>query len=82
MKTIWYKWADSEADKKDIKDRFDACLDTRKLLARIIETKLSSEDSSNLSKEGYDSPNWAYKQADLVGYKRAMKEILSLLDLN
>lgn len=39
----------------------------------IVETRPSVED--------YDSPSWAFKQADRNGYLRALNEIYNLLKL-
>jgi hypothetical protein len=30
----------------------------------------------------YDCPSWAYKEADRIGYNRAIQEVLNLLDIN
>jgi len=30
----------------------------------------------------YDSPSWAYKQADRIGYNRALTTVLDLINLD
>jgi hypothetical protein len=30
----------------------------------------------------YDSPSWAYKQADRIGYNRALTTVLELINLD
>jgi len=32
------------------------------------------------NKAQYDSPNWAYQKADDIGYRRALEEIIGLLE--
>lgn len=33
------------------------------------------------SRKDYDNPNWAYKQADFIGYERACNELLDILTI-
>jgi hypothetical protein len=30
----------------------------------------------------YDSPSWAYKQADRIGYNRALTKVLDIINLD
>lgn len=69
---------------KDIADEvrgtFASSLIIRKRLRLLIEDKIHAAHTASLSKEGYDISNWALKQADQIGYERALNEILSLLE--
>ena len=58
---------------------FKHSAETRERLIELIGEKLVTADNTSTSKNSYDIANWAYLQADLVGYKRALKEIISLL---
>ena len=78
MKTNWIAGLKGR-EKESMVGAYERSLLVRKKLKEIIEGKLESEAKSARSKEGYDSPNWAYKQADTQGYYRAMHEILSLI---
>lgn len=78
MKTSLTKGLNA-SDRDEIKGQFIAALRLRKQLIKTLEEKATSADNESLTKEGYDSPSWAYKQADLVGYKRAISELISLL---
>ena len=78
MKTTWTAGIDDEQRKVDIKSAFKSSTVVRKRLKEICDTKTTS--SFNTSKDQYDTPNWTYLQADMVGYHRALKEISSLLD--
>jgi len=77
MKTTWTAGLE-EQKKVDIKSAFKGSVVLRKRLIELCEAKTSS--SFNTSKDQYDTPNWTYLQADMVGYHRALKEICSLLD--
>ena len=77
MKTSWTKGLDSQ-QQEDVKSSFKAGIRLRQRLSEMCESKSSTSLTTN--KEQYESPNWCYQQADNVGYRRALKEIVSLLE--
>lgn len=79
MKTAWTQGLDKELA-TDVRQNFKESLVMRKRLTKILEDKAASSVRASHSKEGYDCPNWAYKQADSRGYERAIKEIISFLE--
>jgi hypothetical protein len=79
MKTVWTKGLKAE-EKSDVKVAFERGAFLRERLSFVIQDKMDAADRVSLAKEGYDCANWAYKQADNVGYRRAMQEILALLE--
>ena len=50
-------------------------------LTDIISRKIDTANKKNLSKEAYQESTWAFKQADHVGYTRALNEMLQLTDI-
>lgn len=48
-------------------------------LRMVAERKIQAITRRTLSVEEYDNPNWAFKQADGVGYARAYQEIVNLI---
>lgn len=78
MKTVWIKGLEDDAS-QEIKLSFNSSALLRSRMEVLLKEKISTADKKSYSEEGYDSPNWAYKQADLAGYKRAMHEIISLI---
>ncbi len=74
MKTVWTANADNRAE---LKQAYGASSVIRKRLSLICSKKI--EGGFVLTKDSYDSPNWQYKQADAVGYRRALEEVMSLL---
>lgn len=77
MKTVLTKGLDKDAS-NEIKLSFNASGLLRERYKVLLEEKIKTADKKSYSEEGYDCPNWAYKQAHLAGYKSALKEIISL----
>lgn len=50
-------------------------------LLRLVEQSEKAEEARRLSSAAYEDVNWAQKQADSVGYLRALKEIKQLLHI-
>jgi hypothetical protein len=78
MKASWTQGLDEQLV-KDIRGDFKSSLLTRKRLAKLLEDKIHNADKTAMNKEGYDLPNWAFKQADLIGFKRALNEVIELI---
>lgn len=75
MKVVWTKGLDEDA-KKEMETDYKSAVYLRKRLIRILEDKIEIIRKENLSTDAYDCPNWALKQADQVGYERALTEII------
>jgi hypothetical protein len=76
MKLSWTEGLDGD-QKKDIQSSFKSATVIRNRLAEMCESKIKTSLSPN--KAQYDSPNWTYKKADEIGYRRALEEIIGLL---
>jgi hypothetical protein len=77
MKTIWFMDLpkdEQEGFKKEVKSAKNV-LDK---LEQIVNSKIKEIVIAN----DYDSPSWAYKQADRNGYNRALTEIINILHLD
>jgi len=79
MKKSWTTGLDSDCA-NEIKMAFTSGLTLRKRLEELIRGKEDEAIRLGRSKDGYECPNWAYKQADLVGYTRALNDIISLIE--
>lgn len=79
MKTPWTKGLSLDS-KNEITLSFHASGLLRERLVLLLKEKITLADKESYSKEGYSSPNWAYAQADTAGYKRALHEIISLIE--
>ena len=69
----------SEQDKADLKEVYSSCARFRQILSNALNTYSLKEYEKSLSKSGYDSPNWSHNQADSIGYRRALKEVVDFL---
>jgi hypothetical protein len=78
MKQSWTQGLD-ETLVNDVRGDFKSSLITRKRLATLLEDKIRSADKTAMNKEGYDVSNWSLKQADLIGFKRALTEVIDLI---
>lgn len=78
MKTRWTQGLD-ETLVNDVRGDFKSSLITRKRLALLLEEDIKGADKTAMNKDGYDISNWALKQADLIGYKRALTHVINLI---
>ena len=51
----------------------------RELLAKELTLRISRNVLASEKKDKYDSPSWAEYQADSIGYRRAMRDLIGLL---
>lgn len=79
MKTTWLKGL-SDDQKMEMRKDFLSSLRLRQRLVEICNDKIDTSNSSMRSKDAYGIPNWAYLQADAIGYERALNEIISLIE--
>jgi hypothetical protein len=67
-------------DEQELKGLFIEAARLRKRMVDVLEEKYKSMDVATLGKDGYENASWAYKQADAIGYKRAIRELQNLLE--
>jgi len=78
MKTAWFKGCKTKKDKESVTQVLQSNRESLDRLKEILEPLL--KDSSPAS--DYDSPSWAYKQADRNGFNRAVTTVLDLINLD
>lgn len=79
MYKSWTEGLDKTAA-SEMRQDFLASKPVRDRLAVLINAKIEKANKAQLLTGNYDCPNWAYKQADNVGYNRALEEILKLIE--
>jgi hypothetical protein len=79
MLTKWTSGLDVEAA-KDVSLNFRESKVTRRRLQEIIKNKIEEARQEASSKSLYESPSWAYEQADRIGYERALRDMLNYLE--
>ena len=81
MNTAWLKGIDKGSEyEKDIRAAFNESKLIRERLVKVLEDKYQTAAKERLSSSGYESPGWAYYQADAIGYARALLEIMKILE--
>jgi len=78
VKQSWLKGLTPEKT-KIVQADFVGSAGARIRLVEMLQDKIRVSDAVKRKKESYDSPNWAYLQADAIGYERAILEIISLI---
>lgn len=76
MKTTWFTHLprdQQEGFKKQV-------LSSRDVLERL-QKMLEDKKTEVVLSTDYESPSWAYKQADRNGYDRALTEVINLLNM-
>lgn len=79
MKTVWTKGLTGEK-RIEVEREYRASALLRERLTALLLERIDSKRVKRVSEEAYSNPNWAYLQADNVGYERAIREIISLLN--
>ena len=79
MKTSVTKGLDEQAT-QEIRQEFIASARLRKRLIQVFQEKIETSRGKSVASSTYDSPNWAYIQADVIGFERALREVISILD--
>ena len=77
MKTIWFMDLP-----KDEQEGFKREVKSAKNVLDKLEQIVNSKIKEIVINTDYDSPSWAYKQADRNGYNRALTEIINILHLD
>lgn len=69
----------SEDEQVGLRQSFVSAHEFRYALTQVLKDKQENARKSSLGSDRYECANWAYKQADNVGYQRAIEEILKYL---
>ena len=78
MKSHWFKQCKTKDEKDKVRQTVLANQESLLRLEVILESLLKDTPSS----ADYDSPSWAYKQADRIGYNRALNQVLDIINLD
>ena len=79
MKSVIYSGLEPDY-KQEIRGAFKASLPIRKRIQDILEDKVQQHFKAQYNRTDYESANWALRQSDSMGYIRALREVISLLD--
>lgn len=74
---VWLRGKE-EGSHDHIRDVFNASTNFRKLLSELLQSKVLEKREASEA-DNYDCVNWELKQADRVGYIRALKDIEKII---
>lgn len=78
MQIRWKRGLDDQ-QAIDIEQRYKEAGLVRRRLEVILRDMIEEKRTGSVSESLYDSPNWAYQQADRAGYERALRDVISLI---
>jgi len=80
MKTDWWKHlpTNQQAERKETVERSKLM---REATLDVVQQKLKDLEKLQESKSNYESPAWPMLQADYIGYRRALHEMIDLLTI-
>lgn len=79
MLTKWYSHIKDKEEVEEFQQRIILAKPVLERLNIIIEGKLATANANSTNQ--YDQAAWAYKQADLNGYNRAMRDIINYIEV-
>lgn len=79
MKTAWLA-GKTGVEREEFRAHFVGSKAVRDRLTELLLSKVKATQTTAESHGSYGNPSWAYLQADAIGYQRAMKEVLSLIE--
>lgn len=78
MKAAWFKECKTKEEKEHVRKLVLSNKESLDRLRVILEPMLKDAPPT----ADYDSPSWAYKQADRIGFNRALTTVLDLINLD
>lgn len=82
MISAWTKHISDEDEKQRFKNSVLGSKTVLDRLQELIDEMKADADNLEMSTKVYDVPNWDYRQADLNGYKRCLKQISKIINLD
>jgi Cu2+-containing amine oxidase len=80
--TAWTNHLKTDEDKKSFAISVSRSKHVLNRLKSLIEQDLEATGKAEISLKAYDNLNWAYRQAHTNGYKKALTNLLTLVDLD
>ena len=82
MISAWTKHITDEDEKKRFQNEVQGSKRVLQRLQALMDEMKTDSENQELSTKLYDSPSWAYIQADANGYKRCLKQLSRLINLD
>ena len=78
IKTDWIKHIKDPKQREEFRGYV---VNSRPLLERLIDILEERIKNSEPKKTDYEQGSWPYYMADTIGYQRALKEVIRLVDI-
>ncbi len=76
MNSLWVKGLRKGTQEyKEVEEAYKVSSFLRNRMVVMLQQMLEEELNAMVSDASYDAPNWAYKQADAIGYARAVDRL-------
>jgi len=82
MISAWTKHIKDETEAARFKNEILGSKQVLKRLQELIDEMKEDTESLELNSKVYDLPNWDYRQADTNGFKRALKLVSKIINLD
>lgn len=82
MISAWTKHLQTEDEKQQFKKQVLGSKLVLNRLATLLKEMKEDVDNTELNTKIYDIPNWDVRQADMIGYRRCIKQISKLINLD
>lgn len=82
MYSVWTKHLKDDREKEEFEKSVYGSRRVLKRLKDLCEESEEDLDGYETNTKNYDNPNWAYRQADNNGFRRCLKMINKLIDLD
>jgi hypothetical protein len=82
MISAWTKHISDEEEKTRFKNEVLGSKQVLRRLQELMNELKEDADGLELNTKIYDIPNWDYRQADMNGYKRCLKQVSRIINLD
>jgi len=79
MLEAWTRHLKTEEEKTRFKNIYSGSKQVLERLSDLLDQIENDDDELETNPKVYDVPNWPYRQADLNGHRRAIKQIKKLI---
>jgi len=80
--SAWTKHIPDQEEKEKFRNQVLGSKVVLNRLQAIVNEMKEDADNTELNTKVYDIPNWAYRQADTNGFKRALKLVSKVINLD
>lgn len=78
MKKSWFNFIEKDQE-TEFRQSFIGSQFLRNILIKMLDKKIEEHFKAQQQRTNYDESNWAFAQADSMGYCRALEEVKTLI---